>query len=355
MRVGVFAAAALAHDETTVHRTLEFARLQSASLGIVATSDAVSTSYRPHVFVTDDGRWREITPPRVLWQLEAVVFSSPRVGWVVANDCSAGKAAVYRTSDGGQSWSSASVPSTNCAAGSRLVVSFSDTEHGWILDIFESGNRDPLARTSDGGKTWHKVSPSGPLAGTIVFTTSRDGWASRSDFASPQQLYATSDGGGRWQHRSLAAPVGWKGAALFPDAPRFFGQRGVLPVDVVLAKRTGVAFYTTADGGVTWQPGAVHAVESPIVTPRSPFVRYVPTSIVSPTVWWVAAGRERSAVAVTSDAGKSWQRSTLPAGSAEISAGSARRAWLTTSQTARALYVTNDGGRSWRRQALPAP
>ena len=93
-----------------------------------------------------------------------------------------------------------------------------------------------------------------------------------------------------------------------------------------------------------------------IAGPRSsPFIRYVPTSIVSPSVWWVAAGRTRSAIAVTSDAGKSWRASTLPVRTSEVSGISARRAWLTTSQAASALYATSDAGDSWHRLAVPAP
>jgi len=361
--VGLFAGAALARDGSTVRRQLALARLQSSSFGIAAIYDVVTcgadcTSYKPHIFVTNDGRsWREVTPRHVLSELEDVVFSTRLVGWVAANDCAAGRAFVYRTTNGGRTWRSTAVPATNCSAGSRLDLSFSDDRHGWIINVFENGNRAPLERTRDGGKTWNEVSASAPLKGTIAFATPRDGWLAGSDFALPQQLYATRDGGRSWRRRLIAVPRGWRGAQLFPDAPTFFGKRGVLPVSLVRGKRTAVAFYVTGNGGRTWQPRAIRPVEFSILASHNPFVRYVPTTIASPSVWWVAAGEKHSVIAVTTDAGDSWHVSTPsslpPVACSEISASDARRAWLTTSQRKSALYSTSDGGRTWRHLSLP--
>lgn len=362
--VCLFAGTSLAANGPTVRRQLSFARLQSSSFGIAAIYNAATcgadcTSYKPHLFVINDGRsWREVTPPHVLVQLEDVYFSTQLTGWVVANDCVAGKAFVYRTTDGGRTWRSAAVRATNCSAGSRLDLSFSDTKHGWILDVYENGNGVPLQRTLDGGRTWREVAASAPLKGAIAFDTSQDGWLARSDFAEPQQLYATWDGGRSWRRRMTPVPRGWSGARLFPDAPTFFGKRGVLPVSLVRGKRAAVAFYVTGNGGRTWQLRSVRPVEFSILVPDNPFVRYVPTSIVNSSVWWIAEGRTRQLMAVTTDAGKSWRVST-PSGlpqvaASEISATSARRAWLTTSlRNSRTLYITSDGGHTWRRLGLP--
>jgi len=363
--VGLFTGVALARDEPRVRRQLAFARLQSSSFGIAGIYDvhscgAVCTSYKPRIFITNDGRsWREVTPQHMLSELEDALFSTRLVGWVAANDCAAGKAFVYRTTNGGRTWRSAAVRATNCSAGSRLDLSFSDNKHGWLLNVFENGNRASLERTRDGGKTWNEVNASAPLKGRIVFVTPRDGWLARSDFAGPQQLYATRNGGRSWQRRPVAVPPGWRGAQLFPDAPTFFGNRGILPVSLVRGKRTAVAFYVTSNGGRTWQQRALRPVEFSILASPNPFARYVPTGIATPSVWWIASGRTQSFIGITADAGHSWHVSTpssLPsAASSEISAGDARRAWLTTSQQKSALYSTSDGGRTWRRLNLPPP
>jgi photosystem II stability/assembly factor-like uncharacterized protein len=360
--VGVFAGAALAGEQTTVRRQLALARLESPSFGVAGIYDvdrcgAGCARYKPHLVVSNDDRsWREITPQHVLSELEDVVFSTRLVGWVAANDCASAKAFVYRTIDGGRTWRAAAVPATNCAAGSRLDLSFSDSRHGWILNTFVNGNRAPLERTLDGGKTWKEVNPNAPLMGAIAFATPRDGWLGRNDFALPQQLYVTRNGGRSWRHRAIATPRGWRGARLFPDTPTFFGGRGVLPVSLVLGKRSAVAFYVTRNGGRTWQPRAIRTVGFPILASQ-PFVRYVPTSIASPAVWWIASGRKHSSIAVTTNAGRSWHVSSpsnLPrAPGSEISAAGPRRAWLTTPGRKRSLYATSDGGRTWRRLGLP--
>jgi photosystem II stability/assembly factor-like uncharacterized protein len=363
--VGFFAGGALAGDESRGSSEVAFARLQTSSLGLAATYEVVAcgascSSYTPHVFVTNESRsWREVTPPNVLSELEDVVFSTPLIGWIAANDCSAARAFVYRTTTGGRTWRSTAVPATNCSAGSRLDLSFSDNRHGWILNVFENGNRAPLQRTLDGGKTWSEVMSSAPVTGKIAFVTRRDGWLARSDFALPQQLYATRDGGRRWRRLAMQVPRGWRGAQVFPDVPTFFGQRGVIPVSLVRSGRTAVAFYVTCNGGQTWRLRAIRPVAFTILAPHNPFVRYVPTSIASPNVWWIAAGRKHSLVAVTTDAGRSWRVSTLSSlpsrAASDISASDARHAWLTTSQRRSATYVTGDGGDTWHHLKFPLP
>jgi photosystem II stability/assembly factor-like uncharacterized protein len=356
--LGSFAGLAHARGEAPAHRQVVFVRLETPSVGLAGLYDIVGcgaacTSYVPHLYAkTVDHAWHEITPPHMLSQLEGVVFLTPLIGWVAANDCAAGKAFVYRTTDGGRTWRFAPVHSANCSAGSRLELSFSDNRHGWVISIAENGNRSPLARTTDGGKSWHEIAASAPLNGAIVFATSKDGWVSRSDFSVAQQLYVTRDSGRTWRRRIMVVPPSWSGARLFPDAPRFFGKRGVLPVDLVRGARTAVAFYTTGDSGRTWQLRTVRPVTFSISA--SSFAHHVPTSITSPSTWWVASGGEHPAIAVTSDAGTSWRESTAPVSPVTISTGDVHVAWLTTGGAAAAVYETRDGGRTWHRLALPS-
>jgi photosystem II stability/assembly factor-like uncharacterized protein len=355
------ARATLAKGELTARRVLELARLQSPSLGVAAIQSVVACgtyckSYTPHVFVTGDAHsWRDIAPPHLLLEVEEAVFSTPRVGWFAANDCSAGRAFFYRTGNGGRSWRRTAAPPTNCAAGSRLDVSFADTRDGWILLVAENGNRVGLYRTRDGGKAWRRVDEDAPLKGAIAFATPRIGWLARSDFPLPGELYWTGDAGRSWHRRRLRLPRGWRGAKPFPDRPTFFGARGVLPVDLAGGRQSAVAFYTTGNDGGTWRLRAVHLVDFPILARSSEGgpVWYVPTSIATPSTWWIVGGRRDGHVAVTSDAGDSWQVAAAPVVGSEISAVDARRAWLNTTGRKGALYATSNGGRTWRQLTLP--
>jgi photosystem II stability/assembly factor-like uncharacterized protein len=355
--VGLFAGAALARDETARRTRLGFARLEPRSLGVAAIYNVIPcgtdcTSYRSRILVTSDGKsWRDVTPPHLLTEVQDVRFATPRVGWVVANDCAAGSAFVYRTTSGGRTWRRARVPAANCSAGSRLDLSFADPGHGWILNVAENTWGASLVRTRDGGRTWSRVGEGALLKGAIAFATSRNGWLARSDIALAQELYATRDSGRSWHRKILGLPRAWRFARAFPDRPTFFGARGVLPVDLVRGGRTAVAFYVTADGGRTWRLRAIRRVSSWIAgSPRS-FVRYVPTSIPSPWVWWVAGGRTRGVVALTTDAGDSWHVATAPVVGWEISASDSERAWLTSER--KGVYETSNGGRAWHHLEFP--
>lgn len=169
--VSVLAGTSSAANRPTPRRQLTFARLESTHTGIAVVDDITTcgtscTSDEPHVFLTGDSlSWREITPPHMLFQFEDAVFLDSNRGWVVANDCAAGRAFVYRTSDGGRSWRSAAVDGINCAAGSRMNVTFADMKRGWLLGVDANGNPPyRFARTVDGGATWAGMR-SAPVAG----------------------------------------------------------------------------------------------------------------------------------------------------------------------------------------------
>jgi hypothetical protein len=125
----------------------------------------------------------------------------------------------------------------------------------------------------------------------------------------------------------------------------------------VLSQRQLVAvgsssFLASSDGGTTWQastPG-IGGIGGGFVLDRSR--------------WWAASastGGKRVTVARTSDAGRSWTRTTLPAtypdgyGGAYFSFEDAHHGWLTVGTVHSGafagadLYATSDGGATWRR------
>jgi photosystem II stability/assembly factor-like uncharacterized protein len=354
--------AAPAANQPEVTRQLYSARLFSPSVGVEAiysvTARGVSTFYEPHLFVTHDGRsWSEITPPRLLTQLGDFDFLDAAHGWVTAYDCAAGRAFVYKTVDGGRSWSFTPVPGPNCSAGSRFQVSFADASHGSLLTVDENSSRNgDLSLTRDGGRTWTPVAAQLPIKGSFVLSSPWQGWLARREFDSPQQLYATRNGEKTWRRRFLPLPKGWSGARLFPDVPTFFGDRGVLPVSLSRGNRTAVAFHGTRDAGRAWKLRSVRPVSFSLNL-KDPFVRYVPTSIPSPKTWWIVQGNARPSVAVTTNAGRTWQQSSPPSPAPsrgwQISATDPQHAWLTTfRQNTGKLYATSDGGHNWHRLLL---
>lgn len=317
------------------------------------------------VLLASGRTWRDVTPrlPRLgpltgplVPVVHDAVFVDRRHGWVASNECVASKAFVSRTADAGRTWRTVPVPPTNCSAGSRLDLFFLDRRRGWLSRMYLTGPGQHLSRTTDGGRTWRPVLDDLPALGTVVFRTDLDGWLAREEFLGGA-LYATRDGGRTWRRRAIDLPRGWEGARVLADAPRFFGARGVLPVDLERAGRAAVAFYVTADGGRTWRIGSLRPVTFRLTKPRSPFPRYVPVSVASLTAWWVVSGEAKRTVHVTSDGGHRWSVRTLPVAvrtlpvrAVSIAAADARRAWVVAEA---GLLATMDAGRSWRRVDLP--
>jgi photosystem II stability/assembly factor-like uncharacterized protein len=341
-------------------RLIALARLVAPSFGYAV----VSHDYGGRVYLTRDGRsWRDATPPGLEGVVEDTVFLDERRGWVVSSDCvgSAG-VAVHRTGDGGRTWSSSRrVTFIGCHAGARAKLEVLDGRRAWLADGDPAAPYAELWRTLDGGATWSRVSGRQrfPYLGLVRFLDGRHGWLGRNEFVHRQRPYETRDAGRTWRPRSLALPKAWRAADALYDVPTFFGTRGVLPVTLVARGRAAVAFYATADAGGRWSLAAVRALRFRRGPADNPVARYVPTSVSSPDVWWIVGGRLGRVVEHTRDGGRSWTTHvarSLPASrSSAVSATSERVAWLTAYSVrgGSALFATADGGRSWRRLTLP--
>src|SRR5438067_8385485 len=172
-------------------------RLVAPSWGLVVTS----TGSRTRLLAGDGQAWKDVTPPRVRFQPEDLVFLDRKHGWFATNDCAAGRALVDRTTDGGRTWAAAHVVPTNCAAGSALALLFLDRRHGWLVRTIENGPGAQLSSTADGGRTWSRGRDL-PLIGRVAFRSRRDGWLGRSDFRALPNLFVTAVGGRTWPPRT---------------------------------------------------------------------------------------------------------------------------------------------------------
>jgi photosystem II stability/assembly factor-like uncharacterized protein len=315
-------------------------RLVSPTFGYAVCGD--------RLLVSRDGRsWRAVTPAHPAQAvIHDVVFLGEQRAWLVTNDCSAARARVFRTTDGGRSWRSTPVDSTNCSAGSRLELGFRNSRQGWLVRIFENGNRQWLETTDDGGRTWSRLAQTLPFIGSAVFRTAQDGWFGRSDFATQNGLAETRNGGRSWRFRVLPPPPDWRGARMFPDVPAFFGSRGVVPVSLTRRGTAAIAFYVTEDGGRRWRFASLRQVRFTVLRGTNPFVRYVPTSIAGPSTWW-AVDQERR-IYVTTTGGRRWRvlhpGNLLASPLLTISAVDGNHAWLNADK----LFATQDAGHSWR-------
>ncbi|HVA21398.1 MAG TPA: glycosyl hydrolase [Candidatus Micrarchaeia archaeon] len=183
----------------------------------------------------------------------------------VRNDVIAGDG-VYRSTDGGRSWSPRGLDATRHIA--RVRVAPDDPERAYVAalgDIFGPGPDRGVYRTTDGGRSWEQVlfrhqqtgacdlwlDPANPrILYAALWQAIRRPWGLESG-GPESSLYRTTDGGDSWQELT--------GRPGFPTALR--GRMGVCGAParagrvyaVVEAAEGQGGCYRSDDGGDTWE------------------------------------------------------------------------------------------------------
>lgn len=223
------------------------------------------------VLRTNDGgiTWYNVTPPNVTaagYQANLVLIDNAQA-WLhlpaSQNDFTSG--ILYRTSDGGLSWTSFPVPFASAD------LHFLDAKNGWALadlGVGAGSNAVAIFQTTDGGATWTQKFTNDPnLAGagdTLPLGGLKAGIAPVSMQAAfvygvtyapgAPYLFRTDDGGATWSPVSLPLPPGAENAELGIER----GQMKFLsPSDGFIAMRLTsssyqLAIYVTHDGGNSW-------------------------------------------------------------------------------------------------------
>jgi photosystem II stability/assembly factor-like uncharacterized protein len=298
---------------------------------------------------------------------------------------------LFRTSDGGRSWTSRPVPKV---AGSVLSWSWVDSYFGWVL-VSGTSATSPLPaylyRTEDGGISWQNLGVPAPAPDQVFqvdFSYFTTGWLSSANGGA--YAYKTGDYGQSWSRVPLPAPTGgWPQGGTYMVAAQptsgggvaatvvFFtalrgrkGQGAVIrdfppltvgafdggrPVTYTYATAIGdknlgpipqaaapnQAEFGTLDNGASWKA---------ITIPSSGAIGYFDAA----DWWWVGAGR----LASSRDGGTSWTEARgvdaqepLP-GSLQVL--DRLHAWFAGADAARPmLETTDDGGAHWRVVPLP--
>jgi photosystem II stability/assembly factor-like uncharacterized protein len=292
---------------------------------------------------TDGGQtWQAVAPSRggqgaLPWirDVGSIRFTTARDGWAFGPR-------LFTTHDGGQTWTDVNWPG-------QVWALEPQGESAWAIEQAcpESAPCTFTLRVSrDLGQTWQAAPVQPPSAGQLVRPTANDAW-----ILAPESLAATHNGGMTWTTLpkptcaagdldSLAAlPSGqlWllrvslpaagtqlKSLCLSPDGgahwsrvasgdPTDLTNLGNLPVDgyaaglaVSTAQRAWIPmnrglFYTTGDGGQTWQP--VPGIGDPTS------VRLGPVLFLDASHGWVGWAQD---VYHTTDGGTTWTGASLP-------------------------------------------
>ena len=294
--------------------------------------------------------WEAGSTAAAPWGICATVQAAPvsaLAGWLVVDWCggNTGGETVLRTADGGRTWAEA-WGTAGCLMGCRgdgegaAPAFFLNATTAWMWAPFG------VARTLDGGTSWSRTPMCGggralpgrggagalcvrpQCGGAVRFVSDDVGWA-----ASPQGLFATTDGGETWVRQwpapSLPGPLA---AVSFGSASTGFA----IPVD------RPEALVETRDGGRTWTP-----LRAPL--PGQALAGLSFRSATAGCVW------SASQLACTDDGGSTWRPVRTPdTQPAIVGAGFADAEHGWAASFGGALWFTADGGAEWRR-AGPFP
>lgn len=305
------------------------------------------------------------------WQpLTAITFIDPAHGWAV------GWRDVYRTSDGGQTWSLAwedpdgfgtTYYKTIAVSGGNVLVSGTDNSLNSLM-----------VRSGDDGATWQQIASPPEFVAPPSFTDSSEGWGIAVDW-SHNGLVHTTDGGLTWQTQygplftdsrdfsdlpltSIAvadAQHGWAVGALgailrTTDGTAWSDLRtsltdedlyGVEFVDDLHGWAVGQGrLFRTVDGGQTWAREAADTVFD-----------FITVSFVDADEGWAGGVYDwdnQSALMHTTDGGATW--SFVPTGDAvwtfdiaKVQFLDADHGWILQSYAGQ-MARTTDGGATWQ-------
>ncbi len=269
---------------------------------------------------------------------------------------------IYRTTDGGSSWTPLKLPAYVSAS-----ADFSDALHGWMLGYTGSAEQlaSQLSYTADGGDTWTvlpqvSVFPIGGKGGAFstnfAFRSPTEGWLGGAEAPGRTVVYSSIDGGVTWQPHPLPVP-----ATGLPASPK--GKMLAAEIAVYLIPGAGVMVVTaddqgntvglsSFDGGSTWRrlsppPG------------ETTFGDYVFQDTFH---WWVM---RYGTLFKSPDAGQSWKEVAQEMDEWDYLPGiiDSKHAWAqmqvvfpnTNPPQGTGLAMSSDGGVHWTPVEVPRP
>lgn len=263
--------------------------------------------------------------------LQSTDFWDERTGWA------AGEGGVFKTEDGGLSWTRIMQPALSPARWVRVVLR--EKNDVWLLKQYHGQARGELFRSRDGGKNWYEVLKGKLLSGHDLQVRGPVIRVLCGDF----QSYQSTDSGDTWiaenfgglLHGTVA--ISAPGDINFPSGYRYF---------VLGHYQRKARLIISDDNGRTWSVIGLHGS---LPSRYWLFKLFFATSFVG------AIGLEDGRVLLTHDGGRTWKSREL-AKERPVTAlwfdgfGNGFSATENSNPVSpgTALLTTDDGGETWR-------
>jgi photosystem II stability/assembly factor-like uncharacterized protein len=219
--------------------------------GWVLINEPMALGGSLHLYWTEQGgsAWVDITPTasEIGDNIKTVFFLDNRQGWCLVQAIS-GELELASTQDHGKTWERRALRLISLddpdSTPSHLYLWFVDSQNGWLVSrraTSSNFNLGSLFRTIDGGLSWSRLSI--PFGEPVYFTTPDQGWTVGGN---PTRLFATQNGGRTW----VPSPFPGETATTVPLLPIFANpSEGFLPV----INGSRLVVLRTTNGGTIWQ------------------------------------------------------------------------------------------------------
>jgi photosystem II stability/assembly factor-like uncharacterized protein len=349
---------ALAPENTPLPAEINAPIVDSPSIvSIVMLDEVYGWAFtETQVIRTNDGGviWYDVTPPGVAQVAYSAYteFLDAEHAWLQFGDPNNYPVGgtLYRTSDGGMTWSSTATPFSNGD------MQFLDANNGWMMADLGAGAGSMIIsvlKTTDGGATWTQAYTNDPNVNTAGDGVARSGlkqfitpldmntaWIGGVVYAPGSvYLFRTDDGGKTWFPINLALSEEVKSSDLLVDGMWFFSpSHGYMVLRIIGLDEIRTLIYETNDAGNTWDlaPAELPVGGNMEIVSDQEMVLY-----------------NNGQFYVTRDGAKSWNIVAPDVDFGEsissMSFANSNTGWVivTDENSHRSLYKTTDGGSTW--------
>ncbi|MDM7915284.1 MAG: hypothetical protein QUU85_08475, partial [Candidatus Eisenbacteria bacterium] len=193
----------------------------------------------------DEGRtWSEASNTPPIMFLNDIEFVDDALGYAGGNGGTQPPSSIWRTTDGGDSWSARSLPNSAPNGVSPLQIVAPSASRAYCTTYGQS-TTGLIFRSTDGGTTWAQCMTGLPASyiWTIAFLDEQNGYAGGGSQFAPY-LYRTTNGGTTWTAMPTAGLPSFVRTMVWFDAQ----------TAVVGSESDGAGIYRTTNGGTTWAP-----------------------------------------------------------------------------------------------------